>query len=455
MPITAPTAAPPLWQRQRSRLIEEYVGLQNLEGGITPQVRGQRFNKFLADLLESHEIRAHPNIQTDSSGEIDVAFELDGKRFVLEAKWESSTIDEGPITKLKDRVEKRLGGTIGILASMSSFTRPALTGIRIGRQLQIILLTKEHIEAMIYGFLTPSELINAVLDNAHFRGEPLTPLACLTSEIPGKLPFSFANFETAEGIEIINTEYGILPLAKTTATSVHETNSGELILRTKNATVTVSPEQNSHSIKIGIPNLEDFYVDNNIYTMLRNKIVAIYDGDSWSFNPRFVSINLSLVKMLSSTMVVVRNKFPEDNESPELVNLRSGNSTKFPLEGSLISSIDGVLFNMCRDQHSNKVINRFDEYGTRTANCLIPIDLTKAFLPVTTTAMLLVLDKELHIFNIETGKVKLVLKSERPLSNLVYSSTTGECIFGVFNQHDTEFSGLCTELFRLEKISII
>lgn len=63
-------------------LIEEYGRLRNLQG-FTAQSRGQRLNSFIAELLGCWGIEATAGVR--STGEIDVAFELDGRQFILEA----------------------------------------------------------------------------------------------------------------------------------------------------------------------------------------------------------------------------------------------------------------------------------------------------------------------------------------------------------------------------------
>jgi hypothetical protein len=93
-------------------LIREYARLRRLEG-MTPQQRGQRFNYFIAEMLGCWGIDARANVL--GSGEIDVAFQIDGQRFILEAKWESEPVNSDPIAKLKMRVRQRLAGTLGLV----------------------------------------------------------------------------------------------------------------------------------------------------------------------------------------------------------------------------------------------------------------------------------------------------------------------------------------------------
>ena len=89
---------------------------------MTPQHGGQRFNEFIAELLRCWGLdRVEANVR--SVGEIDVTFAVDGTRFILEAKWEQSPVDFGPIAKLRGRITQRLAGTRGVLLSMSGYFR--------------------------------------------------------------------------------------------------------------------------------------------------------------------------------------------------------------------------------------------------------------------------------------------------------------------------------------------
>lgn len=159
-------------------LIDEYGQLRSLHGH-NPQSRGQRFNHFIGELLQSWGIDAIVNAR--GSGEIDVGFQIDGKRFVLEAKWESDPIDTGPIAKLQKRLRQRLGDTIGIILSVSGYTSDSLRDVKQGEQLMVLLLEKDHLECMLAGFFPPREMIELLLDRASFFGDAYVPLMSLFS----------------------------------------------------------------------------------------------------------------------------------------------------------------------------------------------------------------------------------------------------------------------------------
>jgi hypothetical protein len=171
------------------QLVAEYGRLRRLRGH-TEQSRGRRFNHFIAELLQSWGINASSSIR--SSGEIDVGFEFEGRRFVTEAKWEQKRTDTGTIAKLQKRLRQRLGGTIGLLVSMSGFTVEALRDLKEGEQLAVLCLSREHFEAMLSGFIPPDELLRELITRASLRGEAYVPLSCLFDAPPvSQLGLSF------------------------------------------------------------------------------------------------------------------------------------------------------------------------------------------------------------------------------------------------------------------------
>lgn len=81
-------------------LIDEYGRMRRLED-TTLQRRGQQFNHFIAELLGNWGTdRVQVNVR--GVGEIDVAFAVDGTRFLLEAKWEKEPVSFDPTPSFLD-----------------------------------------------------------------------------------------------------------------------------------------------------------------------------------------------------------------------------------------------------------------------------------------------------------------------------------------------------------------
>ena len=118
-------------------------------------------------------------LQGENLGEIDVSFPIGDVRYILEAKWEATPVDETPIIKLDRRVKQSLAGTRGIVLSMSGFTREAIAGTNLGGQLSLVLAEAEHLEAILAGVMAPDELVSGLVDQASFMGKSTASIADL------------------------------------------------------------------------------------------------------------------------------------------------------------------------------------------------------------------------------------------------------------------------------------
>ena len=220
------------------QLIDEYGRMRRLEE-MTPQRRGQRFNQLVADLLGCWGTeRVQANVL--GTGEIDVAFTIDGTRFLLEAKWEAGPVSFDPIAKLSRRISQRLSGTRGVFLSMSGYTADARRDALRGQQPDMLLIDRTHLEAMLSGLFSPADLFAELVDRASYRGEVYTGLMDLVvppeeTELPalalGSPPEQVIPVvtETAPGVHAEVILHGIQPTA-TTVDGLAVDQSGQLLL---------------------------------------------------------------------------------------------------------------------------------------------------------------------------------------------------------------------------------
>jgi Holliday junction resolvase-like predicted endonuclease len=146
---------------------------------LTPQARGRRFNAWIAELLGLHGVVARADNR--SLGEIDVAFSIGDTRYILEAKWTTAKADTGQLAKLQKRVRQRLAGTCGVFVSMSGYTAEALSDLANGERLEMLLLDGDHVEAMLFGWIEPEDLLSRLRDEASFSGRAYTPMTEIIS----------------------------------------------------------------------------------------------------------------------------------------------------------------------------------------------------------------------------------------------------------------------------------
>ena len=151
-------------------LIARYGAMRRLNG-YTRQNRGTAFNELIADMLNLNGIPARFSVRGE--GEIDVAFSINGIRYVLEAKWRRDKASAADIAKLNMRVEQRFISTIGVFVAVNGYSQNALRAVNFGRRMLMILLTQSHIEAMLSGLIPPDELFNLLLDKLSYEGGTL------------------------------------------------------------------------------------------------------------------------------------------------------------------------------------------------------------------------------------------------------------------------------------------
>ena len=137
--------------------------------GWTPQIRGQRFNKLLADILSRDGINTFYDQR--NIGEIDVCFRIDGFRFILEAKWLRGPVNIDPVAKLALRVAQRAENCYGILVSMSGFTQPVLDEIQRAGSPKILLVDESMVDLLVSGVYSAGEVFNAIIDVASYEGK--------------------------------------------------------------------------------------------------------------------------------------------------------------------------------------------------------------------------------------------------------------------------------------------
>ncbi|MEV8400633.1 restriction endonuclease [Streptomyces niveus] len=150
------------------QLVSRYRELQRMGEGQR-QARGQQFNAFLAEVLSAWGVEAYAD-QRGIGGrdETDVAFSLGHTYYILEAKWEAHPVNVDPLAKLQLRLKFRPPGVVGVLVSMSGFTKHVYDFA--ASHPEILLWDHTHVEAMVCGLLNPAELMHQLMSYASRRG---------------------------------------------------------------------------------------------------------------------------------------------------------------------------------------------------------------------------------------------------------------------------------------------
>ena len=145
--------------------------------------RGHKFEEFLRLLLSADDLK--PRIRFRPTGEeIDGSFELDSRFFLLEAKWYANPLPASAIYTFKGKVDGKLIGTIGIFISMSGYSEDAVDALTTGKNLNVLLLDKNDIEAAIEHGI--SRILHTKLRAATEEGVVFYPFTSVMSTIDDK-----------------------------------------------------------------------------------------------------------------------------------------------------------------------------------------------------------------------------------------------------------------------------
>jgi hypothetical protein len=117
--------------------------------------------------LEGHQ----PEPSSRTSGEqIDAFFELNGRYFLVEAKWTSKRQPASVLYEFRGKVDGKLVGTVGVFVSMAGFSRDASTALAVGKAMQVILVDGDDVRSVFAGEVRWRQLIELKCRKAAYRG---------------------------------------------------------------------------------------------------------------------------------------------------------------------------------------------------------------------------------------------------------------------------------------------
>lgn len=432
---------------KQQTLIDEYDRLLELNG-FTPQTRGQRFNGLIAETLSNYRLRARPN--NSGHGEVDVAFEMNGTRFLLEAKWEKKRLSEDPIIKLRDRVTKRLAGTVGVLLSMSGYTQKALKEMTYGQRLEVVLLEREHFEALIYGYLSPSELFSAILDNAHFHGHPLTPIAELRKNTHDHISVDWTIDVTPDLFEMQSDDFEIKPLFSVEGFcgNMFECEDGSFLLSQKDGTIRLKESEQRPTVELGVPIPGRFWKTTDGFITIKHHCLGKFLNKKWCFEllaPRFRGIS----RLISADWIFTHG--------------HPGFSDGRPATPASLTNIDTwASFGLetdCRDAcimqdkvyafHETKGFYCFDLQGKLEWNRSISKKIQGMIAPLSPCEIVIISQRDLWIYNVQTNEAREIFRSKCQLLEHSFESHNSVINFGIHNNRDNAKS-----FFRLNRKGI-
>lgn len=110
--------------------------------------RGFAFEALLNKLFALDDLE--PRSGYKPSGEqIDGSLYLDGRVYLLEAKWHAEPLPASTLYQFKGKIDGKLAGTLGIFISMSGYAEDAVDALTLGKGLNVILVDRNDMDVAI------------------------------------------------------------------------------------------------------------------------------------------------------------------------------------------------------------------------------------------------------------------------------------------------------------------
>lgn len=139
------------------------------------QDRGRAFERIIKCILGKEGLEPRGSLRP-SGEEIDGAFYLGGRTFLLEAKWRKDSIPASDLYAFKGKVDGKLVGTLGVFISMSGYSKDAIDALKAGKDINLILFDAEDLRLVEEGVLLFEEAMKRKLRYAAEEGQPYRPL---------------------------------------------------------------------------------------------------------------------------------------------------------------------------------------------------------------------------------------------------------------------------------------
>lgn len=111
------------------------------------QDRGYQFEKLICCLLGLEGLNPAPPMRPKGE-QIDGAFELEGRYFLFEAKWQGGKTPASDVFAFKGKVDGKLVGTVGVFLSRQ-FSSDAALALSTGKVANIILFNENDVRVAV------------------------------------------------------------------------------------------------------------------------------------------------------------------------------------------------------------------------------------------------------------------------------------------------------------------
>lgn len=182
---------------------KEYEKLANLPSdadGNAKRRRGFDFERLLNRLFVLEKLEPRTGFRP-AGEQIDGSFYLDGRIYLLEAKWHADPLPASTLYQFKGKVDGKLAGTIGIFISMSGYAEDAVDALILGKALNIILLDQRDMDAAVVRGIGFKSVLKLKLRKAAEEGAIYFPMEgeLVTAEKTSTVEIDLFHYDHATG----------------------------------------------------------------------------------------------------------------------------------------------------------------------------------------------------------------------------------------------------------------
>ena len=161
---------------ERRQTLAKLAGrLDQLAAEIGTQDAGYRFQEWYYDMLDYFEIPSR-RPYVIAGRQIDGSVTVDGTTYLNELKFTREQATGPDVDVLHKKVHDKSDNTMGIMVSMSGYSKPAVVGASGPRSL-ILLLDYSHLYLLLTGGMSFTELVTRIRRHSSQTGEAYLPIS--------------------------------------------------------------------------------------------------------------------------------------------------------------------------------------------------------------------------------------------------------------------------------------
>lgn len=160
---------------RRQTLAKLAARLDQLACEIGTQEAGYRFQDWYYDMLDYFEVPSRRPYVVGGR-QIDGSVTVDGTTYLNELKFTREQATGPDVDILHKKVHDKSDNTMGIMVSMSGYSKPAMEGASGPRSL-ILLLDYSHLYLLLTGAMTFTELVTRIGRHSSQTGEAYLPVS--------------------------------------------------------------------------------------------------------------------------------------------------------------------------------------------------------------------------------------------------------------------------------------